>query len=89
MSITYNRYLLNISNIVTKNWSILQISLTLQKVFDKKSMITFKRNKKLGELVGGHTLQGGKIFKTHLQIIKAVKQNHATQPINHLYVVHK
>ena len=70
MSVTYNRYLPNISNIIIKNWNILQISTTLQKVFDKKPMITYKRNKNLGELTGGHTLQGGKVFKTHLQIIK-------------------
>ena len=43
--------------------------LTLQKVFDKKAMITYKRNKNLGQFIGGHTLQGGKVFKTHLQII--------------------
>ena len=41
---------------------------TLQKVFDKKPMITYKRNKNLGELIGGHTLQGEKVFKTHFQI---------------------
>ena len=45
-------------------------------------MITNKRNKNLGELIGGHTLQGGKVFKSHLQI----NQNHATQRIYHLYV---
>ena len=70
MSIAYNRYLLNISNVITKNSNILQISPTLHKVFDKKSMIIYKRNKNLEVLIGGHTLQGGKLFKTHLQIIK-------------------
>ena len=70
VSITYHRYLANISNIITKNWNILQISPTLQKVFDKKPMITHKRNKNLGELIGGHTLQGRKVFKTHLQTIR-------------------
>ena len=64
MSTTYNRYLPNISKVITKNWNILQISPTPQKVFDKKPMITYKRNKNLGELIGGHTLQGGKVFKT-------------------------
>ena len=47
----------------------MQIRYTLQKVFDKKPVITCKRNKNLGKLIGGHTLQGGKVFKTHLQII--------------------
>ena len=41
-----------------------------------KPLITYKRNKSLDEIIGGHTLQGGKFFKTHLQII-----NHATQQI--------
>ena len=64
--ITYNRYLGNISIIITKNWNILQISPTLHKVFGKKTLITYKRNRNLGELRGGHTLQGGTVFKTHL-----------------------
>ena len=69
MTITYNRYLQNISNIITKHWNILQISPTLQKIFDNKPMITYKRNKNIGNPLLGHTLQGGKVFKTHLQII--------------------
>ena len=38
--ITYNKHLPNISNVITKNWRILQISPTFQKVFDNKPMIT-------------------------------------------------
>ena len=78
VSITYNRYLQNISNIITKNCNILQISPTLQKVFDKKPMITYKRNKNLGELIGGNTLQGGQVFKTHLQIIRGESKSSNT-----------
>ena len=55
VSITYNRYLLNISNIITKNCNVLQISPTLQEAFVKKPMITYKRNKNTSELIGGHT----------------------------------
>ena len=68
--ITCNIYLRYISKIITKNWNILQISPTLQKIFDRKPMITYKRNENLGELIGGDTLQGGKVFKNHLEIIK-------------------
>ena len=32
-------------------------------------MITYKRNKSLGELIAAHTLQRGKVFKTHIQTI--------------------
>ena len=63
---TYNRYLPNISNIITKTWNIFKISPTLPKVFDQKPMITHKRNKNLGELIEGHSLQCGKVFNTHL-----------------------
>ena len=68
--ITYNRYLPNISKMITKNWNILKISPTLQKVFDKRPMITYKRNKNLVELIYRHTLQEGKVFKTHTEITK-------------------
>ena len=54
--ITYNRYLPNILKVITKNWSFLEMLLTLQKVFDNKPVITYKRNKNLSELIGGHTL---------------------------------
>ena len=67
VSINYNRYLPNISNTITKNWNILQISPTPEKVFDSKPIITYKRNKNLDELIGGHTLQGEKVLKTHFK----------------------
>ena len=78
MPITYNRYLPNISKIITKIWNVLQISPTLQNVFDVILMITYKRNKNLDELIGGHTLPGGKVFKAHLQIIKGDSKSCST-----------
>ena len=56
----------------------MQISRTIQQVFDKKPMITYKRNKNLGELKGGRTLQGGKVFKNHLQIIRSESKSSST-----------
>ena len=38
-------------------------------------MIAYKRNKNLGELIGSNTQQGGKVFKTHLQIIKGEQKS--------------
>ena len=67
----------------------MQISPTFPKLCDKKRIITYKRSKNLGELIRGHTLQDGKVSKTHPQITEGVNQSHATQRINHLYVVHK
>ena len=63
----------------------MQISPTLQKVFDKKPMMTYKRNKNLGELTGDHTLKGAKIFKTHLQIIKGESKSCNTANKSSLY----
>ena len=48
--LTYDRYLPNILNIITKNQNILQISSTLQKVIDKKTMTTYKEAKIWGSL---------------------------------------
>ena len=41
-------------------------------------MITNKRNKNLGEHIGGHTLQGTKVFKNHLQVIKGESKSRIT-----------
>ena len=68
-SITYNRSLSNILSIITKNWSILQISPTLQNAFEKKPIKAYKINKAFTELIGGHTPEGRKVFKTLLQIV--------------------
>ena len=48
-------------------------------------MITYKRNKNHGELIGGNTLQSGKIFKTHLQIIKGESKSCNTANKSSLY----
>ena len=67
MSINYKISAEHIEHIYYyKKLGILQISPSLPKVFDKKPMITYQRNKNLGELIKGHNLQGGKVFKTHL-----------------------
>ena len=48
-------------------------------------MMTYKRNKNLGELTGDHTLKGAKIFKTHLQIIKGESKSCNTANKSSLY----
>ena len=54
-------------------------------------MITYERSKNLGKLIGGHTLQGEKVFKTCLQIINGESKSCntmnksslcCTQPVN-------
>ena len=66
LSITYIRTLPNISKIVNRNWNILQINTGFQRVFKDTPMIAFKRSKNLQEIIGGHTVKQGKVFKKNL-----------------------
>ena len=63
LSITYNRTLPNISKIVNRNWNILQINTEFRGVFQATPMIAFKHSKNLQEIIGGHTVKQGKVFK--------------------------
>ena len=46
----------NISNIVRKHWNILNISRTLQGLFQEEPITTFKRNRNLKELIGSNCI---------------------------------
>ena len=60
LSITYNRTLSVVSKI------ILQINTQFHAVFQTKPMIAFKCSKNLQEIVGGHSVKQGKVFKKNL-----------------------
>ena len=66
LSITYNRTLPNISKIVNRNWHILQINTDFHGVFQATPMTAFKRSKNLQEIIGGHTVKQGQVFKKNL-----------------------
>ena len=59
--LTYNRFLPNISNIGRKYWDILNISRTLQGLFQEEPITAFKRNKNLKELTGSNCIANGKV----------------------------
>ena len=61
--LTYNRFLPNISNIVQRNWSILQINKDLREVFQNAPITAFKRNKNLKELIGGNKIENNRVKK--------------------------
>lgn len=63
--ITRNRNLPMMRKILGKNWNVLQINPELQETFQNDRFVTFKRNKNLQEIVGGHTIKNGKGFKAH------------------------
>ena len=56
----------NISEIVNRNWNILQINTEFHGVFQATPMIAFKHSKNLQEIIGGHTVKQGKVFKKNL-----------------------
>ena len=69
LSITYNRTHPNISKIVNRNWNIFQINTDFHRVFKDTPKIAFKRSKNLQEIIGGHIVKQGKIFKKNLTIL--------------------
>ena len=51
--------------IINKHWNVLQINLGLEEIFQNNPFVTYKRNKNLQEIIGGHTIKNGKVFKVH------------------------
>ena len=51
---------------MNRNWNILQINTEFHGVFQATPMIAFKRSQNLQEIIGGHTVKQGKVFKKNL-----------------------
>ena len=68
--ITYNRKLPVMHKILNKHWNVLQISPELHETFQNNPPVAFKRNKNLQEIIVGHTIKNGKVFKAHSKNIK-------------------
>ena len=62
---------------MNKNWNILQTNSEFHGVFQATPMIAFKRSKNLQEIIGGHTVKQGKVFKKSLY-----KLNEKSMPCN-------
>ena len=71
--------------IFNKHWNVLQINLELQETFQKNLFVAFKRNKILQEIIGGHTIKNGKVYKAHSKKTEKEYVNLAAQ-VNHQYV---
>ena len=63
--ITYNRKLQMMCKVINKHWNVLQINRGLQEIFQNNPVMAFKINKNLQEIIGGHTIENGKLFKAH------------------------
>ena len=72
--ITYNRFLSNITKTIWKNGNILQINKNLKEIFKNEPIATFKRNKKIQEIIGRHWIENGRVNKN----LKAVKEGKCT-----------
>ena len=51
--------------IINKHWNVLQINPKLQETFQNNPFVAFKRNKNLQEIIGGHKIKNGKVFKAY------------------------
>ena len=51
--------------IINKHCNVLQINPGLEKIFQNNPFVAYKRNKNLQEIIGGHTIKNGKVFKAH------------------------
>ena len=76
--ITYNRKLPMMRKIINKHRNVLQINPKLQETFQNNPFVAFKRNKNLQEIIGGHTIKNGKVFKAHLKNRKG-----KSEPLQH------
>ena len=59
----------NISNIVRNQWNILNISRTLQGLFQEEPITAFKRNRNLKELIGSNCIEKGKVKRAKYTFI--------------------
>ena len=54
-----------VRKIINKHWNVLKINLDWQETFQTPPFVAFKRNKNLQEIIGGHTIKNGKVYKAH------------------------
>ena len=63
LTMTYNRTLLNIKQIIRNDWSIRKINKTLEKALSVEPIIAFRKSKSLKQLIGGNNIQNDKNIK--------------------------
>ena len=61
--LTYNKTLPNSKNVIDKHWHILSINENLQKVFDKRPFIAYRRNTNLFQIIGGNRIFKNKVVR--------------------------
>ena len=61
LSVTYNRTLPNMKNILQQHWHLLKIDSTLEETFQQTLILAFRRNRKLKEIIGGNKIEFNKV----------------------------
>ena len=57
LCVTYSKTIPNIKTILEKHWHILNVSPELKKLFENKPLLNFRKNKNLGQLIGGSAIE--------------------------------
>ena len=82
LTVTYNRTLPDLKAIIDKNWHILQIEPKLKETFAEPSILAFKRNKNLKDIIGGNKVFDNKKILNVNKFIKGKWQPCFTRSIN-------
>ena len=61
--INYNRKLPMMRKTIHKHWNALQINPKLPETFQNNPFVAFKRNQNLQEIIEGHRIKNGNMFK--------------------------
>ena len=51
--------------IINEHCNVLQTNPRLEELFQNNPFVAYKRNKNLQEIIGGHSIKNGKVFKAH------------------------
>ena len=56
-----------ILKIINRPWNVLKKNPELRETFQSNLFVAFKTNENLQQIIGGHMIKNGKVFKTHLE----------------------
>ena len=69
-SVTYNRTLSNIKNVLQQHWHLLKTDSTLEEIFQQTPILAFRSNRNLKYIIGGNKREFNKVKRKSLTIAK-------------------
>ena len=70
LSVTYNRTLPNIKNILQQHWHLLKIDPTLEETFQQAPILAFRKNRNLKDIIVGNKIEFNKVKRKSLTVAK-------------------